>query len=269
MGRCRGARRGGEGVPKLPANTSGSSAVTRGARAAAAPRCAGCAEGRPAGRIVFTHTWLFLAPARPAARPARGSQGSRRAVRTPPCRWWGRSRNQRCCQEGAALCSSLLGPHGHRCPSGPWVWARLSCCLCGLWPPQEVVRGITVNMVSASMVRAGVAELAPLLLSSLPGTSLVMRGRCRGCAGGGGVVPGFFGRGTAHLSSVRLPPAPSPSSHREITVCAPLSLGVPSECSVGSSVCVWQAVPAPFCVCSQWPGAGLQPLLCRHYLGRG
>lgn len=152
VGRCRGARRGGEGVPKLPANTSQSSSVTRGARAAAAPRCAGCAEGRPAGRIVFTHTWLFLAPARPAARPARGSQGSRRAVRTPPCRWRGRSRNRWRCQEGAALCSSLLGPHGHRCPSGPWVWARLSCCLCGLRPPQEVVHGIAVNTVSASMV---------------------------------------------------------------------------------------------------------------------
>lgn len=237
MGRCRGARRGGEGVPKLPANTSGSSAVTRGAWAAAAPRCAGCAEGRPAGRIVFTHTWLFLAPARPAARPARGSQGSRRAVRTPPCRWWGRSRNQRRCQEGAApLRGSLLGPHGHRCPSGLWVQARLSCWLRGLRPPREVVHGIAVNTVSASMVRAGVTELAPLLLSSLPGTSLEMRGRCRGCAGGGGVVPGFFGRGTAHLSSVRLPPAPSPSSHRDIAVCAPLSLSVPSECSVGSSV---------------------------------
>lgn len=266
MGRCCGARRGGEGVPKLPTNTSQSSAVTRGARAAAAPRCAGCADGRPAGRIVFTHTWLFLAPARPAARPARGS---RRAVRTPPCRRRGWSRNQWCCQEGAApLRGSLLGPHGHWCLSGPWGRARLSCCLRGLWlvraavcvafsrasrpltsgesthgasaerPPQELVHGIAVNAVSASMVRAGVAELAPLLLSSLPGASLEMRGRCRGCAGGGGVVPGFLGRGTAHLSFVRLPPAPSPSSHREMAACAPLSLGVPSECSVGSPVCV-------------------------------
>lgn len=132
--RSREGQRGGpEGTrprPAASASASQRSAVSWGARAAAAPRCAGCADSRPAVIIVFTHTWLFLAPLRPAARPARGS---RRAVRTPPCRRQGRSRYPAALSGGG--CSSSWFPAGtSRSPVSVRPAGTGSAVLPSAWP---------------------------------------------------------------------------------------------------------------------------------------